>query len=264
MPKRVLLIDADVVAYNAAFRVEKAVEFEPGYWTWHVSWDEVVKEFDETVDYMMAELGGDECKLCLTDSENNFRLGVLPTYKDSRTRTRKPIVLKDFKRWLVEERGAYFKPGLEGDDCMGILATRSNPDKEERIIVSIDKDMKTIPGLFCRWGVSNKVVEISEHAADYWHLFQTLTGDVTDGYKGCPGVGPKKAEQILETTASEYTPPDYYRKVLWERVVEAFEKAGLTEADALVQARVARILRASDYDFKKKEPILWTPRTLAS
>ena len=41
--------------------------------------------------------------------------------------------------------------------------------------------------------------------------------------------------------------------------MEAFEKKGLTEDDALLQARVARILRASDYDFKKKEPIMWTP-----
>ena len=38
----------------------------------------------------------------------------------------------------------------------------------------------------------------------------------------------------------------------------AFEKKGLTESDALVQARVARILRASDYDFAAKKPILWS------
>lgn len=259
MPKRVLLIDADVVAYNAAFRVEKAVEFEPGYWTWHVSWDEVVAEFDDTIAYMMSELEGDECKLCLTDSENNFRLNVLPTYKDNRTRTRKPIVLKELKRWLIEERGAYFKPGLEGDDCMGILATRSNPDKEERIIVSIDKDMKTVPGLFCRWGVDNKVVRISEHEAIYWHLTQTLTGDVTDGYRGCPGVGPKKADKILEVRGGDQMSPKDYQKALWARVVDAYEQAGLTEQDALVQARVARILQATDYDFKKKETILWCP-----
>jgi DNA polymerase-1 len=42
-------------------------------------------------------------------------------------------------------------------------------------------------------------------------------------------------------------------------VVAAFESKGLTEEDALVQARVARICRASDYDFKTKEVKLWNP-----
>ena len=31
------------------------------------------------------------------------------------------------------------------------------------------------------------------------------------------------------------------------------------KADALVQARVARILRNTDFNFKTKEPTLWTP-----
>jgi DNA polymerase-1 len=42
-------------------------------------------------------------------------------------------------------------------------------------------------------------------------------------------------------------------------VVSLYAKAGLTEADALRQARLARILRWTDWDNKKKEPILWTP-----
>jgi len=41
--------------------------------------------------------------------------------------------------------------------------------------------------------------------------------------------------------------------------VAAFESRGLTEEDALIQARVARILRADDYDFKESQPILWSP-----
>ncbi len=262
MTKRVLLIDADVLAYNAAFACEKATEWEPGYWTWNVVWDEVVEEFDRQLDDIRTKLKGEEVKLCLTDSEGNFRLGVLPTYKGQRTTVRKPIVLKAFKQWLIDERQAYFKPGLEGDDCMGILATRSNPTGEQRIIVSIDKDMKTIPGWFIRWGVDGaKLVEISGAEADYWHLYQTLTGDVTDGYKGCPKVGPKGAEAILNgikadvaVNGGEFLP------IAWQAVVQAFEKAGLNEAEALTQARCARILRASDYDFKKKEPILWVPK----
>ena len=33
----------------------------------------------------------------------------------------------------------------------------------------------------------------------------------------------------------------------------------MTEEDALVNARLARILTTDDYDYERKEPILWTP-----
>jgi DNA polymerase-1 len=246
---RKLLIDGDVVAYQCASAVEKEVNWGDGYYTWHTEVAEVQKAIREKVDAIMADLDGDEYALCLTDSEGNFRRLILPTYKGNRANVKKPLALRDIKEWMIEELGAYFRPTLEGDDCMGILATMPPKAGEDRIIVSIDKDMKTIPGLFSR--DSKNVVQVSETEADYWHLFQTLTGDATDGYSGCPGIGPKKAAAILDDEDG----PDS----LWDRVVATYEKAGFTAEDALVQARVARILRASDYDFKRKEPILWTP-----
>lgn len=242
---RQLLIDADVVAYSAASAAEKAVDWGDGYWTWHCDFDAVKDAVLEKIDQVMESLDGDEYSLCLTDSEGNFRKSILPTYKGNRVSVKKPLVLLAVKQWMIDELNAYFRPRLEGDDCMGILATIKS--KKERVIVSIDKDMKTIPGLFSRDGKT--VVEVSEEEADYWHLYQTLTGDTTDGYSGCPGIGPKKAEAILTQAEGP----------LWEAVVKTYERAGLSENEALVQARVARILRASDYDFEKKEPILWTP-----
>jgi DNA polymerase-1 len=247
---RTLLIDADVVAYQAASSCEVATHWGDGYWTWHCDENEVKAAVRSEIDKIMEGLSGTAYKLCLTDSEGNFRKSVLPTYKGNRANVKKPLVLKSIKEWMIEELDAYFRPGLEGDDCMGILATMKGR-KGDHIIVSIDKDMKSVPGLFCRNLSSSgyEVVEITEAEADYWHLFQTLTGDPTDGYSGCPGVGPKKAEAILED-------PLFGR---WDAVVKAYVKAGLSETEALVQARVARILRATDYDFKKKEVILWNP-----
>jgi len=248
---RVLLLDADVIAYSAASACEVATHWGDGYWTWHVDENEVKDRVRSQIEETMDELHGSSYKLCLTDSEGNFRKAVLPTYKGNRASVKKPIVLKEIKEWMISDLGAYFRPGLEGDDCMGILATVKG--KDERVIVSIDKDMKTIPGLFCRnvKGSGWEITEVSEQEADYWHLYQTLTGDTTDGYAGCPGVGPKKAVAILGAD------PVYHQG--WDAVVEAYEKAGLCEEEALVQARVARILRASDYNFKTKEPILWQP-----
>jgi DNA polymerase-1 len=42
----------------------------------------------------------------------------------------------------------------------------------------------------------------------------------------------------------------------WDIVVSLFRKAGKTSADALTQARLARILRHEDWD---GGPILWRP-----
>lgn len=244
MSKRVLLIDADVIAYEACASCEREVEFEPGYFTYHSEFEEVLTTFDLTLANWITALDGDDAKLCLTDSLGNFRKAVLPTYKGKRSK--KPLALKYLKDFLVENRGAFWRPGLEGDDCMGILATMRTSSTDERIIVSPDKDMMQIPGLMVRWPSTTITPHTSEEA-DLFHLTQTLTGDPTDGYTGCPGIGPVKAAALLAKSPT------------WETVVKAYEKAGLTEADALVQARVARILRATDYDFEKKEPILWTP-----
>lgn len=252
---RTLLIDADVVAYKAASSVEKAIEWDPPYWTWHANLDEAQDAFTQQIETYMTALKADRYELCLTSSEDNFRKAILPTYKGHRISVKKPLVLKAMREWLVGE-GAYLKPGLEGDDCMGILATKRVSHgnvKQERIIVSIDKDMKSVPGLYCR-DLETGVVEITEAEADRWHMMQTLTGDTTDGYGGCPGIGPKKAEAILDAPGNREG-----IELWWPRVVMAFEKAKLSEAEALVQARVARILRACDYDFTNKRPILWEP-----
>lgn len=247
---RIALIDGDVVAYRACMAVEEAVEFEPGYWVWYCDETAVKRVVKDEIDRYMAKLDATEHRVCLTTptDQPNFRIGILHTYKAIRANVKKPLVLKPVRQWMLDRLGAVLKPTLEGDDILGIYSTWLGL-KGDKIIVSIDKDMKTIPGLYLR-EMEGEVVEIDEDQADWYHMYQTLMGDQTDGYSGLPGVGPKKAEAILEgATEGER----------WSRVVAAYEKKGLGEEEALTQARVARILRASDYDFKKKRPILWTP-----
>ena len=94
----------------------------------------------------------------------------------------------------------------------------------------------------------NETVDITSEEGAKWHLIQTMSGDNTDGYSGVPGIGIKRAEQIFKLKG--YT---------WKAVVETFEEKGMTEEDALMNARLARILTSNDYDHEKKEPILWTP-----
>jgi DNA polymerase-1 len=123
------------------------------------------------------------------------------------------------------------KPRLEADDVMGIVSTRA-PGKF--IIVSGDKDMQQIPGLLYYQG---ELLRSPSSTRTSFTFIQTLTGDATDGYKGCPGIGPVKAKPSLTG--------------LEGRHVSAFKKAKLTEADALLQARLARILRNTEWDFER-------------
>ena len=124
---------------------------------------------------------------------------------------------------------------------MGIYATKHTGN----IIVSPDKDMRQISGKLYDF---NETVDITPEEGARWHLIQTLAGDNTDGYAGVPGIGVKKATKIFEEKG--YT---------WKAVVETFEEKDMTEEDALVNARLARILTTTDYDHTEKIPILWTP-----
>jgi DNA polymerase-1 len=179
---------------------------------------------------------------------------VLPSYKHNRVGLEKPALYHQLKEYLVANFTTKEKEGLEGDDVMGILATRW---PGHFILATIDKDLQQIPGELYNWN-TEIFKNITEGEADRYFYKQVLMGDNCDGYTGCPGIGPKKAEALLMYVYAQYIgepPPSAY----WEEIIKVYESKGLTEADALQQARVARILRASDYDFKTKEIKLWTP-----
>ncbi|GGD03344.1 exonuclease [Pyruvatibacter mobilis] len=274
--RRHLLIDGDVLAFKAAAVAETAIEWEPGYWTWFSDEMEARDICVAEIDRYMEALDADGYTLCLTDDAHNFRKDILDSYKGNR-KSKRPLVLKAIKEWMADEMGAMVRPTLEGDDILGILATWPKFRKKhgEPVIVSIDKDMKTVPCLYCR-DLETGIVEVTQEDADDWHLIQTLAGDQTDGYKGCPGIGMDRASKII----AEPTILVPYKHTItrgkrigevevryraeptsdkWKAVVSHYEAAGLNEEAALQQARVARILRASDYDFKSKTPIMWSP-----
>ncbi len=252
------LVDADILAYQAAAASEQPIQWDDDLWTLHAFENEGERRFDEMLDNIAKAVEADKVILALSDSEN-WRKAVLPTYKSNRAATRKPMLLKHLKDRAMENYVVFMRPTLEGDDCLGILGTMKNTG--DCIICSLDKDLKTIPGRHYNFG-RKEFFEVTPQQADYWHMLQTLTGDATDGYTGCPSIGPKTAEKILRAALDEGTTeatPQQLREIYWQHVVKAYAKAGLSEEEALTQARVARICRSSDYDFKTKQVILWSP-----
>jgi DNA polymerase-1 len=248
-----LLIDADMYLFQAAQACEVETDWGNDHWTLHSDAGAVRRMFAETIDVFREALGGGKPILCFSDpSRRSFRHDLTETYKQGRKKTRKPLAYAAVRDQLADTYKTIIKPRLEADDVMGIVATRA-PGKF--IIVSGDKDMHSIPGLLYRQG---ELTEVSEWEANRFHLMQTLTGDVTDGYPGCPGIGPVKAEKILHDWVTK-TATKHPNKAAWAGVVDTFKRAGKTEEDALLQARLARILRCTEWDFDKSEVKLWTP-----
>lgn len=243
---RTLLIDGDILVVSTGAALEKEIDWGEDEWTLTCDVGEVKATILATIRRIERDLDADASVITLSKGLT-FRHEIYPPYKAGRSR--KPVGTNEVKRWLIEEHGAKMKPGIEADDVMGILATNPRIIKGEKIIVSADKDMLTIPGKLYRNG---EIVEVTPEEATYRRFVQTLTGDVTDGYPGCPGIGPKKAEAILDGAPNGD---------LWAAVVATYEKAGLTAEDALLQARLARILHNDDYDHANKKVILWTPDT---
>lgn len=236
-----LLIDADIMIYRESFIHEIAKEVEPRYWTWYVDENKVRDGIEISIAFLLSKLKADDYVLALSD-DTNFRKTLWPDYKGQRSWIKRPLALKPIRKWFIEEHPTVIMPTLEGDDVLGILQTDPNKT-DDTIIVSIDKDMKTIPGKYYR---DDTLFTVTEEEANYNHLFQTLTGDIADGYKGVPGIGAVSATKIL-------------KEGTWEEVLRAFEKAKLTEEDALLNARMAKILHYKDYDHDQKQPILWSP-----
>ncbi len=267
--KTILLIDADILAFQHAAKTQRGYKW-PDQEEKSLAIDdpeEACLAADSKVVDWMGRLKADAAVICLScPGPENFRKDIWPAYKENRDPATRPFHLATLKQYLEDNYPSYRRPRLEADDIMGILSTvgklppsmverlgAGNWTNARRIIVSEDKDMQTIPGWLWNPAKDKAPRLITEAQADYWHLYQTLVGDITDNYPGCPKVGPVKAKDALGTE------PAIRRQGMWEAVVNTYRLRGLTESDALVQARVARILRACDYDFTNKEPILWQP-----
>lgn len=270
-----LLIDGDVPCHTHAYSNAKEFDFGSGSCQ-HIDADKARSDADDELARYAELLKADRVVVCLSD-ERNWRYRVLPTYKHNRDGKERPELHAVIRAHLMDAYDYRIMPRLEGDDVMGILATDPARPLGTTIIVSIDKDMQTIPGLLFRpHKDTSKPIRMTPEAADRYHLFQTLIGDGTDGYSGCPGVGPTKAGELLEAPVETY-PEEWVvsrgknkgevrtrwltrpTDDVWRCIVSHYEKAGLTEADALVQARVARICRHQDWDSARQKVLLWTP-----
>ena len=238
-----LLVDADFIVYKSCAAAETEID-------WGDDVILVTSKFSEAYNNVLKELNRiknefiwdtPELILFFSDSKN-FRKKIFGAYKGHRNR-KKPCGYRRVINELSKDHEVIKLPELEADDAMGIYAT----EHPGNIIVSPDKDMRQIPG---RLYNMDEMTTVTPTEGAKWHLIQTLAGDQTDGYSGVPGIGIKRAVSLFDEHGYS-----------WQTVIKAFKDKELTKDDALMNARLARILTCTDYDSEKQSVIPWTPST---
>jgi len=233
----IALIDADILLYQTVLAVSEEAEFDDEIVGPYLDMKQAREQLLTTAERWRELAGCDALAFYLSDLDNSrsWRRRMYPPYKANRIRP-KPMGYGLLREWLECYATCHWFETLEADDAIAIAHTR--PSEEPTVVVSEDKDFFQLPGLFFRTQHAEEgVLEITPEEGERSHLVQTLSGDRSDNYPGCPTVGPVKADRLLPPSGR------WDRDLAWTSVVLAYEKQGLTEMDALLQARLAHLQR---------------------
>ena len=178
-----LLIDADFIVYKSCAAAETEVDFGDDVILVTSNFSDALSAAKREFTKLQDQFGSFSDLILFFSDTVNFRKKILPEYKGHRNR-KKPCGYKRIINQLKTEFEVVIMPELEADDSMGIYATQNLGN----IICSPDKDMRQIPGNLFNMD-DFTLIEPNEGAK--WHLVQSLSGDQTDGYAGCPTVGVK-------------------------------------------------------------------------
>lgn len=282
--KGILVMDGDWLVFQAMSAAEVETDWGDDIWTLecdHAKARSILEDSIKSYSTRKKAWAGAPIVLAFTDEVNWRKVLVDENYKANRKASRKPVGYRDFlaKLWEREEFYCIKEPRLEGDDVMGIIGSNSQAfGAKKAVLVSCDKDFKTIPNCDFLWCTTGNILTQTEETANYWHLFQTIKGDITDGYSGIPGWGdtaadfldaPYMVEQVTSVLKSGKNKGQEVTKwvkrereaheTLWDCIKSIGAKAGMTEDEIVAQGRMARILRFEEYNFVDKEIYLWEP-----
>jgi 5'-3' exonuclease len=195
------LIDADIICYRIGFACETENE------------KITIARCAEFVEDLVMKPWVGDYQGFLTGS-NNFRKDIAKTktYKGNRKQPR-PKHYDIIREYLVKAWGCEVIEGQEADDAIGIKAYEFE-DKEDFVIMSIDKDLDMIEGWHYNFVKDNKYfVEQFDAITNFYR--QILTGDKVDNIPGLKGIGPEKADKILKDCSTE--------EELFEAVLKAYD-----------------------------------------
>lgn len=233
-----MLLDADVLVYKAAAvgHSKYPFESEDGTVAEVFCEDTARRVVDAEVNDLANTVKATEILCALTPSGPTFRHELYDRYKAKRPE--KPKLHAFVREHILKTYPVAQWPGVEGDDVLGILGTE--PDTgEDRIVVSIDKDLETVPCKLFNPMRDRKPRQIGPLQAELFTLWQSIVGDTVDNYPGVPRIGPKSvyAQSILAAESAAEA---------FEHACDAAASKGYEPEHIILMARLAHILRWGD------------------
>lgn len=189
----IALIDGDLVA----FRCAASAEGESEGWV-------ATARCDSFIDEILAMTGATEYEVWLS-GKDNFRKAVYPEYKGNRKDAYRPKYEADCKDYLKLQHNAQVLDGAEADDALGFRAYEIG---ERAIVCTNDKDNKQTAGKHYD-PVKKEFFSVTDEEATRFFYYQMLVGDPVDNLKGVPGIGPVKANKLLDSVP----PEEWYQTV---------------------------------------------------
>lgn len=197
------LLDLDPTVYAAGFAADAEIKTD-------LKNAGIDPDFSLEIDYLHLALGNTKTKVesmlaafpertyykgYLT-GKGNFRdaVATIKPYKGNRDPNHKPKYYKEIREYLLKNYDVELVEGMEADDAVS-LRQFSNPDRST-CIVSIDKDLKMVPGYHYN-PTKEEFFDQSLQDADLFFWWQMMVGDSTDNIPGVTGVGPKTADKVI-------------------------------------------------------------------
>ena len=206
-----MLVDADSIFFKIAYRPKSKFNLRQEF-------DKFCKEMElEVRNKLHNDFGeGNFIIKYAVKGKGNFRKDLYSEYKANRPNIDEEIRerLNYLYKHAISKWNAVPADGMEADDLVSIWAYEARDMEAQYIICGIDKDLKQIPGNHYNYGKGTWEF-INDKQAYRLLMTQALTGDNSDNIPGLKGIGPKKAEKLLEGKVG-----------LWNEVKKAWTDSG--------------------------------------
>ena len=185
---RLALLDTDIIIYRASVLNEES------------DLDSAVSQYKTIRDSWLDASKCDGYVNCMSKGVS-FRKNHWPGYKENRASKPRPIHLQGLRDYVRANDNPLEAEAVEADDVIGMLSN----ELPDGVIVTVDKDMDQLTGLHCNPD-KQIIYHVDDDRAMLTWMMQILAGDATDNYPGLPGIGERKAFQMLEEVSLSEMP----------------------------------------------------------
>jgi hypothetical protein len=182
--KMIGIVDGDVLIYRAC---HKSIKDNLN----------IKKTFDDIYKEVKINTACDEYSLHVSGG-GNFRKELQQEFLKYKGKRRdKPDNYLECRNYVIEKYNPIMVTNYEADDTASVEAFKYIKKDQLYMLITVDKDWKTIGGLFYNLLHNNLSAVSTVEGIKFFHQ-QLLTGDAVDNIPGIEGIGPVKADKILK------------------------------------------------------------------